>query len=234
MATKKQHYLAVRVTDGEQVWGFVYLLISLFVLPALLQWLNGFLPVPLGSIWINLIYFVLNFCFILWIFRGFYKRCLSQISRDVPSFLLAVTIGFAVYWLSNFGLAQLVKHVFPGYTNLNDGAIAGMAHSNFLVSFIGTVFLVPIAEESLHRGLVFGTLYPKNHAIAYILSTAVFAAVHIMGYVGTYEPLHLALAFVQYIPAGLILAWAYRKSGSIFAPVLIHMVINAAGMFSLR
>ena len=234
MANTKKRNLAVRVTDSEQVWGFVYLLICLFILPSFLQWMNGFLPIPLSSIWINLIYFVLNFCFILWIFRGFFRRCLMQIARNVPDFLLAVTVGFAVYWLCNFGLAQLVKHVFPNYANLNDGAIAGMAHSNFLVSFIGTVFLVPIAEEALHRGLVFGALYPKNHVIAYILSAAVFAAVHIMGYIGSYEPLHLALAFVQYIPAGLILAWAYRKSGSIFASVLIHMVINAASMFSLR
>ena len=55
-----------------------------------------------------------------------------------------------------------------------------------------------------------------------------------MNYVGVYSLPHLLLAYAQYIPAGLMLAWAYRKSGSIFAPMLIHATINAISLFSLR
>jgi membrane protease YdiL (CAAX protease family) len=91
-----------------------------------------------------------------------------------------------------------------------------------------------VAEESLHRGLIFGSLYVKSHMAAYILSTMIFAAVHVMGYVGIYSARDTALAFVQYIPAGLALAWAYRKSGSIFAPMLMHATINCVSLFALR
>ena len=107
-----------------------------------------------------------------------------------------------------------------------------MAQSNFPVIFVGTVILVPVAEEALHRGLVFGSLYHKNAAVAYLLSTVIFASVHLMGYVGVYSSLHLALAFLQYVPAGFALAWAYRRSGSIFAPMVMHAVINALGMLA--
>ena len=67
---------------------------------------------------------------------------------------------------------------------------------------------------------------------AYAISAAVFCAVHVLSYVGRYEPALLALNFLQYLPAGLILAWAYEKSGSILCPILIHMGVNALGMAS--
>ena len=108
-----------------------------------------------------------------------------------------------------------------------------MAHDNLWIVAIGTVVFVPFAEEALHRGLIFGCLYQKSHVAGYLLSICIFAAVHIVGYVGTYSPLHLMLAFMQYVPAGLALCWAYRKSGSIFASMLIHAMINAVGLFAL-
>lgn len=231
---KKTKRLSVHLTDREQVWAILYLLFSYALLPELLNWMNGYLPTPLGSLWINFLYFSINFLAIIWIFGGFFKRSLVYAGQNIWDFLVAVVAGSAAYWLCSWGLSWIFGHFFPDYANLNDGSISAMAGSNFTVMFIGTVLLVPVAEEALHRGLVFGCLYPKSHAVAYILSTAIFASVHILGYVGAYSPLHLALAFIQYVPAGLTLAWAYRKSGSIFAPMLMHAVINAVGMFAQR
>ncbi len=229
--TKK---LAVRLTDQEQIWAIVYLLFSYFLLPELLQLLSSVLPVPLGSVWTNFLYFTINFIMILWIFHGFFKRSLVYAGQNMGDFLLAVVIGSAAYWLCNWGYSQLLHRFFPGFLNLNDSSIGGMASQNYLVMFLGTVLLVPITEEAFHRALIFGSLYPKNHAVAYALSAVIFSAIHIVGFVGLYSPVNLALAFLQYIPAGLILAWVYRRSGSIFAPMLMHAVINAVGMLAQR
>ena len=54
----------------------------------------------------------------------------------------------------------------------------------------------------------------------------VFAIIHILGYIGKYSLLELLLAVLQYLPAGLCLAWSYTKADTIFAPVIIHAVIN--------
>ena len=231
---KKNKYLAVRLTDKEQVWAIVYLLTSYFLLPALLQILNENLPHALGDVWINFLYFTINFLCILWIFGGFFKRSLAYAGQNVGAFLLAVLVGSTAYWLCNWGYAELLQRFFPTFGNLNDSSIRTMVSENYVVMFLGTVIFVPITEEALHRGLIFGSLYPKNHAMAYILSTVIFSAVHILGFVGVYTPLHLALAFLQYVPAGLTLAWVYRRSGSIFAPMLMHAVINAMGILALR
>ena len=63
---------------------------------------------------------------------------------------------------------------------------------------------------------------------------AAFSAVHIIGYAGVYSPLHLVLAFLQYLPAGIWLAWCYTKSGSIFGPIVMHAIINLYSLNLLR
>ena len=231
---KKRTVLSVHITDREQLWGIAYLLLSLFLLPELLNALNGYLPLPLGKVWLNFLYFSVNFLCILWIFHGFFHRSLCYISQNVGRFLLAVLLGFGGYWLCSWCISLLYRWLFPGFANLNDGSITVLLHDNFWITAIGTVLLVPITEEALHRGLIFGSLYQKSHLAAYLLSSAIFSAVHIMGYADVYSLPHLLLAFAQYLPAGLALALAYRKSGSIFAPVLIHTMINAVGLFALR
>jgi membrane protease YdiL (CAAX protease family) len=231
---KKTKRLSVRLTDKEQIWAIVYLLVSYFLLPELLHIMNSRLHTPLSAVWLNFLYFSLNFIFIFWIFHNFFHRSLVYAGENMGAFLLAVVAGSAAYWLCNWGYSQLLRLFFPSFLNLNDSSIGGMIHENYVIMFLGTVIFVPITEEALHRGLIFGSLYPKSHAAAYLLSTAIFSAIHILGFVGIYSSLDLILAFVQYIPAGLILAWVYRRSGSIFAPILMHAMINAAGMFAHR
>lgn len=231
---KQPKRLSIRLTDREQIWALLYLLFSYILLPSLLYEAAEYLPVKLGDHWLNFLYFTVNFLMILWIFGGFFRRSLAYIGHNVLDFFLAVTLGFAFYWACNWGISLVYGRFFPDFGNLNDGSIASMAQGNYALVFVGTVFLVPVTEEALHRGLIFGSLYHKNAAVAYLLSTVIFASVHLMGYVGVYSHLHFALAFIQYVPAGLALSWAYRRSGSIFAPMVMHAAINALGMFAQR
>ena len=105
-----------------------------------------------------------------------------------------------------------------------------MQAENRLLVFIGTVLLVPPVEECLYRGLIFRNLYPSSKWAAYLVSILAFAAIHILGYIGTYSPLELVLAVLQYLPAGLCLAWSYTRADTIFAPILIHAAINATAI----
>ena len=41
------------------------------------------------------------------------------------------------------------------------------------------------------------------------------------------------LSLVQYLPAGLILAWSYEKSQTLAAPIAIHTIINAISMVQI-
>ena len=225
---------AVTMHKKEQVWGFAYLLAELFLLPVALQELNELLPAPLPAYWLNFLYFSLNFIFVCFLFRHFLKHSLIQAGKNAEDFLMVTFSGFGIYYLANMVLSFAIRMLAPDFANLNDGIIAQQSQGNFFIMALGTAILVPVAEELLHRGLVFGSLYGKNRWFAYIFSSALFSGIHILGYIGVYSLPHLLIAFVQYLPAGLILAWAYRKCGSIFSPILIHAAVNTVALAALR
>ena len=55
-----------------------------------------------------------------------------------------------------------------------------------------------------------------------------------VGYIGSADLITLCLCFMQYLPAGITLAWAYEKADTIAAPMLIHIMINLIGTTAMR
>ena len=86
----------------------------------------------------------------------------------------------------------------------------------------------------MFRGVIFRNLYSKNKIAAYIVSILLFSCIHILGYVGKYSPLELVMAVLQYLPAGLCLAWCYARANTIFAPIVMHAAINYLTFRGLR
>lgn len=222
------------MTARERTLGAFYLVFQVFFLSSILYSLNALLRRPLGAGLINFLYFSVNCIATLCIFSRFLQKNLLRVGRFPKEILLYVLLGFGLYWLCSSVLGLAVRKIFPDYVNLNDRSLQDLLDESPVFMCIGTVFLAPVAEELLHRGLVFGTLYSKNAPAAYALSAVLFAAIHIIGYIGTYSPAFLLLALVQYLPAGLIFAWSYRRSGSIFTPIAIHILNNAVLVLTSR
>jgi membrane protease YdiL (CAAX protease family) len=79
-----------------------------------------------------------------------------------------------------------------------------------------TVLAAPLFEEFIFRGLIFGGLRRLMGALpAAAGSAALFAIVH--------PPLAMVPVFVL----GLCAAWAYERSKSLLAPMLVHAAYNA-------
>ena len=228
----KNKQLPVTLLPRELAWGIRYLFFQLCFLGSLLSWLLILIGQGSDKPLLNFICFATNFCAVVGIFHKFLWHSLKHSLSHWVKLLLAAVIGFLVYALLFQGLHMLIKRIDPNFFNVNDQGIAEDSRSNFVLTALGAVGLVPLAEEMLYRGLVFGALHSKNRYVAYILSTLLFAFIHIMGYIGEYDTSQLVLSFIQYIPAGLVLAWSYEYSGSIFAPFLIHTAVNAFAIFS--
>ena len=224
----------VTMSKTEQILGFLYLLLEIFALPSVLIYLNALLPAPLSAGWLNFLYFALNFIFTCALFHGFLKRNFARLKKDFGVFVLITVGGFGVYYVINLFLGVVIRLIASDFANLNDGSIIQMVGDNRIAMIIGAVLLAPVAEELLYRGLVFGSLKGKSLWAAYLVSTILFAVIHVMGYIDTYSLPHLLLAFVQYLPAGLVLAWTYHKSGNILSPIVIHIAVNTLAILSLR
>ena len=210
----------------ETVGGFCYFAFQLLLLPELLKMLNAQLSAPLREAELNFVFYMINFIAVLVIFHEFLSSAATQVFQHPAYLCQAVILGLAAYYACMLAVNWVIGLLMPGFSNYNDSALSAMQAENRLLVFIGTVLLVPMAEECFFRGLIFRNLYGKSHWAAYLISMLAFACIHILGYAGQYTPLEILLAVLQYLPAGLCLAWSYTKADTIFAPIAIHAVVN--------
>jgi hypothetical protein len=117
----------------------------------------------------------------------------------------ALAIAAAAWVLERVGL--------PPEPEIAERAIALLEP---ILVVLAVVILAPIAEEVFFRGVVFNAwLREGGRRWAYIGSSALFAAIH--------------LSLVLLVPIfllGLALAWIYRRTGSLLAPIAMHATVN--------
>ncbi len=226
--------LSISMTRRETLLGWSYLLLSMFVLPSLLAFGNTLLPTPLSEAQLNIVYFFLNFLCVVLIFRRFLLTSVKVLFRTPWRCLRYAALGFVLYYGAMLLVSNIILRIYPDFSNVNDAAIGQMSQENYALMAFCTVFLVPVTEETFYRGLFFQRLQRKSRFWAYLISTLVFAAIHVMGYIGFYDFKTLLLCFIQYLPAGIALNWAYEKADTIAAPILMHITINQIGMSAMR
>lgn len=231
---RKSRSISSYLTSQETISGFGYLAFQLIFLPSLLTWLNAQLETPLNSAELNFVFYLTNFMAMLLIFHDFLGRSARQAMQHPAYFCQAVILGFVAYYACFYVTDYLVSMLVPSFSNYNDEAIAAMSKGNYFLMVIGTVILVPPVEECFYRGLIFRNLYGKSRWAAYIVSILAFACIHIIGYIGRYSAVELIIAFLQYMPAGLCLAWSYAKADTIFAPIFIHAAVNFITINGIR
>ncbi|MDO5152900.1 MAG: CPBP family intramembrane metalloprotease [Eubacteriales bacterium] len=231
---KKSRSISCSLSNRETVSGAVYLAFQLLLLPGLLTWCNARFSAPLNPAELNFVFYLINFMAMLLIFHDFLGRSAGQVGQHPAYFCQAVILGFVAYYACNWAVSWSIRQLVPGFSNYNDEAIAAMSQGSRFLMVVGTVILVPPVEECLYRGLIFRNLYGKSRWAAYVVSILAFAVIHVLGYIGRYSPLELLMAVLQYLPAGLCLAWSYTKADTIFAPILIHAAINFISIRSLR
>lgn len=133
--------------------------------------------------------------------------------------------GYALALLSVF-VVNVLTSMISGSSAQSDNPILGEFDGAPLIQYIGLGLLVvvigPFFEELMFRGWIYGGLAKRwGHTAAMVISAALFAVIH-----GD------APALPALFVLGLIFAWVYRRSGSLWASILVHAMWNAT-TFSL-
>ena len=215
----------------ETIGGFILMALTLFVTPSIIYIINDHLPQSMTTGMINVVYYIVNFLLTILVFRRFLSHSLKAALSRPFSVMWHALLGYLGFQALTELLGILIFYVYPDFSNVNDDTIFTMLEQDLLPLAMSTIFLVPLAEESLYRGLIFRGMMDKRPVAAYLVSMAAFAAIHVMGYIGSVSPLVLLLCFVQYLPAGYCLCWCYRQTGTILCPVLMHTIVNASSIF---
>ena len=101
------------------------------------------------------------------------------------------------------------------------------------MTLVIVILLAPFVEETLFRGLVFGNLKSRSRAGAYLASCLLFALMHVWQFAVVSRDITYFLLMVQYLVPGLVLAWAYEHSGTLWAAVGLHAAANALSMWMM-
>ena len=153
-----------------------------------------------------------------WLLRK--KRMLRLSNRDLKGSLLLSCVGIGI------GLALLSKLTFVVGVLTQPVVLeqSSAASPAFLwVESIATkAVLIPIVEELLFRGILFGSFASSfSYKLAIPLSAAIFALVH------------YTVSWPMVFLIGTMLAWIYWRTGSLAAPMVIHCTVNFFALLSL-
>lgn len=226
--------LSISMNSTEKALGWGYYAFQLFLLQFIMTFALLLMRIYPSTLVFNVIYFTINFLATITIYHRFLHKSIKKAISVLPEVIGYCVMGLVAYWLLNTVVYSIILAVYPNYFNMNNTAISNMGQTNFPLLLVGTVFLVPVAEEMIYRGLMFGCLYNRSKILAYGVSVAAFSLIHIVGYIPDMTPLHFAMSFVQYLPASIALAWVYGKTDTIITPILMHMLINLLGIFAVR
>jgi len=234
MAKKKT---AAYMSPGEQIAGMIFFVIYLLVLPfaatPLFHLAERLLGADIGTGLQNTIYYYLLFAATLIIFHGFLGRTSRNFAENPAKACGTVIIGLIALYGLNELLYRLTNLLMDNRTNLNDITISAQIDDAPRTTLIIIVALAPFVEEVLFRGLVFGNLRGKSRILAYGISCLLFAFLHVWQYALSNQDITYFLLMVQYLVPGLVLAWAYDHSGTLWSSIGLHMAANALSMWTL-
>jgi hypothetical protein len=137
------------------------------------------------------------------------------IPGNLKTNVLYILLGFAALFLTLFILSLLFS--FIGFND--QSKVVNIARDLPLYVLALAVFLAPISEELFFRAF----LSPR---IGIFLSALIFGLFH-FAYGSIVE---IAGAF----SIGIILAWIFKKSGSLVPVMIIHLVYNALAIIVMR
>ena len=140
---------------------------------------------------------------------------------------------YPVYLLLAYGVNHLSGIVFsflsPATSNqmaLNE-LVEMTGRQELLYLLLITCLLGPITEELVYRGVLMNTFLKDSPWYGdVLLSACIFGYVHVSSGL-------TPLAFFTYASGGAILAFLYRKTHSLYYPILLHIMINITAFWEL-
>jgi hypothetical protein len=140
-----------------------------------------------------------------------------------PWLLAGLPLGFAAYVLDVAG-GEISSILLPSANSTNQCVgIRDEFNGSLLLTLLAVAVIAPVAEEIIFRGFTFRWLQGRLPLWAAVLvSAAVFSAAH----AGWAEPTLFLPVFLD----GLLLAFIYSRSSSIWPGVMAHMTINVVGV----
>lgn len=219
-----------QLTREEQRVGWVFFGLYLFVLPFLVglvtRLLEEHLELGFTAAQSSAIYYLAVLLLLVAVFWDFLKNAWRILRDNTRQNIFALAAGFVGGLLATT-LASLIPLPVENPV-IADYKAQFLQSPGYTAAVV--MFLRPLAEEILYRGLLFGSLRKKSRPVAYAVSAGLFALMAVWQFAILPDggPVYLLLA-LRYLPLGAALTWAYDVGGSVLTPMALRVILN--GLF---
>lgn len=228
-----------RMNRTETLLGWLYFPLHVLIFPYLFSLYAAFSPDALTQAQANLVYYCVGIAFVLFVMFRFLRDCFDGF-MDRPGYCI-LTMLTAL--LLDYGLSYIImlllmlvagNSIDPNAViNPNSTKVMTMATMDYgAVRAIG-IFMAPVVEEVLFRGVLFGSVRSRSRVGAYALSILLFSLYHVWQSALAAGDATVLLYAVQYLPISFVLAWVYERTGSIWTAIFFHMGFNAISFYAL-
>ncbi len=222
-----------QMTHGEFIRGWVFFALYFLVFPFVMagvRWLaDNHWEQAVSEAAFGVLYHLFSAVLVFFVFWSFLQNALDILLDYLPENLFAFGTGLAgacVLYLPVMLLPYPVENpVFRDWP-------LQFAYSPAATIAI-VILLMPIVEEVLFRGLLFGGLRRYSRPLAWVVTVAAYLLYCVWTFAFSYGDLRYLLLGLQYLPMALALTWCYDRGGSIWSPIVLHMVINGIFLFTL-
>lgn len=223
---KERPPFACSLNKTERILGAFLLPVHILALPLLLGMLGDFWPTEISAAKLNTLYYLITFLLILLLMRKGLRRDWDRLCDYklpcalllVPTHLLCLVLSLVVALITVLmpeSISELYNEAPPELITISGKGL-----------FAAYVLLAPIVDETLFRGLVFGSLREKNRVLAYAVSIALYLVYCVWQYAVLNPNISILFYALQEIPAAFVLAWCYERSGTVWTPILYHAIYN--------
>ena len=217
------------MTASETQRGLVFFLLYLLAFPRLNAWVQRLLMGD-GETLVaeaNVVYYIFLFALTLFIFWGFLKGDFFRLLDWLPENLFSLALGFLAA-AGSWTLLRLLP--FPV-----EDPISAQYAQEFLAApgptLILILLLIPLVEETLYRGLIYGHLRNYSRPLGFVFSTLFSAFAQMWRYALDYGDSRYLLLTVLYLLPAAALHWCYDRGGSVWSCALLHSAFHGFMLF---
>lgn len=217
------------MTDSESRRGMVFFLLYFFLFPYLNSFAQrlifGDAETPIAEA--NVIYYGVIFALCLLLFWNFLKTDFQNLLDWVPENTAGILLGLVGAGVMNV-LLRLLPFPVADPIPQQYAAEFGAAPIPTLVLLL---LLIPVVEETLFRGLLFGQFRGYSRPLAYVLTSAFYALAAVWRYALERGDARYLLLSVVYLPLSIACTWCYDNGGSVWATAFLHAGVNGIILF---
>lgn len=215
MPAKKPTSPVSNLTPVYRLWAWILLAWALYrYFIHLPEWADEFIFKPLVFV-----------APVIWYVRKIEKQKLATVGLTMRNFFTSVYIGLGFGVI--FAIEGLITHAVK-YGKFDVTPITAFQQYGFFLIIISVA--TAFSEELLSRGFVFNRILEKTKNLpwAAILSSLMFMAIHVPILVTSnkLQGMTLILFFVTDLILSLANSLLYYNTGSLVAPILVHLFWN--------